>query len=287
MRRPAFAVILACCATFSAVLPASARAQGVPTAPSAAALPAAAFGTVPAIDTVTLSLDGKLLASAYVGDQVSIAILDLVARKPRHRIAFDQTMKLRSMGFVDDTTLRVPLIVRWPGHVTPGVTNEMAHVTDLFTTLATLAGADVPQDRAIDGLNLLPFLTGQAERSPREGFPYYIKEQLRSILSQIKPTDEVIVQPATLVPFAIEAQLTVFAGPDQALLLQTALDSLNAHLAAARKLGRERREVLLADAVIMHVARGDEAVIGRNGRISGLRVRLADEVHILIEQVRI
>ena len=107
MRRPAFAVLLACCAIFSAVLPASARAQGVPTAPSAAALPAAAFGTVPAIDNVTLSLDGKLLASAYVGDQVSIAILDLVARKPRHRIAFDQTMKLRSMGFVDDTTLLV------------------------------------------------------------------------------------------------------------------------------------------------------------------------------------
>ncbi len=77
--------------------------------------------------------------------------------------------------------LRVPLIVRWPGRVTPGVTNEMAHVTDLFTTLATLAGAQVPQDRAIDGLNLLPFLTGQSERSPREGFPYYIKEQLRAL----------------------------------------------------------------------------------------------------------
>lgn len=65
-------------------------------------------------------------------------------------------------------------------------------------------------------------------------------------------TDEVIVQPATLVPFAIEAQLTVFAGPDQGLLLQTALDSLNAHLATARKLGRDvTRSSLIA---ALHVA---------------------------------
>ena len=65
-------------------------------------------------------------------------------------------------------------------------------------------------------------------------------------------TDEVIVQPATLVPFAIEAQLTVFAGPDQALLLQTALDSLGTHLASARKLGRDvTRSALIA---ALHVA---------------------------------
>jgi phage-related baseplate assembly protein len=65
-------------------------------------------------------------------------------------------------------------------------------------------------------------------------------------------TDEVIVQPATLVPFAIEAQLTVFAGPDQGLLLQTALDSLNAHLSTARKLGRDvTRSALIA---ALHVA---------------------------------
>lgn len=77
--------------------------------------------------------------------------------------------------------LRVPLIVRWPGHVKPGVTNEMAHVTDLFTTLLSSAGATVPDDRAIDGLDLTPFLLGQAEKSPREGFVYFIKDQLRAL----------------------------------------------------------------------------------------------------------
>lgn len=77
--------------------------------------------------------------------------------------------------------LRVPLIVRWPGRVKPGVTNEMAHVTDLFTTLLVNAGAKVPDDRPIDGIDLTAFLTGQAEKSPREGFVYYIKDQLRAL----------------------------------------------------------------------------------------------------------
>ncbi|HQS69239.1 MAG: hypothetical protein B7Y36_18375 [Novosphingobium sp. 28-62-57] len=70
-------------------------------------------------------------------------------------------------------------------------------------------------------------------------------------------TDEVIVQPATLIPFAIQAQLTVFAGPDQGLILQTALDSLNAHLAATRKLGRDvTRSALIA---ALHVANVQKA----------------------------
>lgn len=77
--------------------------------------------------------------------------------------------------------LRVPLIVRWPGRVKPGVTNEMAHVTDLFTTLLANAGAKVPDDRPIDGLDLTPFLMGETEKSPREGFVYYIKDQLRAL----------------------------------------------------------------------------------------------------------
>jgi hypothetical protein len=61
------------------------------------------------------------------------------------------------------------------------VTNEMAHVTDLYTTLAKIAGTQVPGDRAIDGLDLSSFLFGVTDRSPREGFVFYIKDQLRAI----------------------------------------------------------------------------------------------------------
>lgn len=78
-------------------------------------------------------------------------------------------------------SLRVPFIARWPGRIAPKrVSNEMVHVTDLFTTLATLAGAQVPADRPIDGLDQLDFLLGSQERSAREGFLFYIKNELRA-----------------------------------------------------------------------------------------------------------
>jgi arylsulfatase A-like enzyme len=77
--------------------------------------------------------------------------------------------------------LRVPLIVRWPGHVQAGrVTDEMVHVTDLFSTLICAGGAATPTDRPIDGLNQLALWTGSSDKSAREGFLFYIKNELRA-----------------------------------------------------------------------------------------------------------
>lgn len=79
-------------------------------------------------------------------------------------------------------SLRVPCILRWPGRIAAGqVSNEMVHVTDLFTTLAGVAGAPVPADRPIDGVDQRPFFTGSQAKSAREGFPFYIKNELRAV----------------------------------------------------------------------------------------------------------
>lgn len=79
-------------------------------------------------------------------------------------------------------SLRVPFIARWPGHIPADrVTNEMFHVTDLFATLASVAGAALPTDRPIDGVDQSAFLFGQQTRSQREGFPFYIKNELRAV----------------------------------------------------------------------------------------------------------
>jgi arylsulfatase A-like enzyme len=78
--------------------------------------------------------------------------------------------------------LRVPFILRWPGHTSAGrVSNEIVHVTDLYTTLARAAGVGIPTDRAIDGVDQLDFLLGRQERSNREGFLFYIKTELRAV----------------------------------------------------------------------------------------------------------
>jgi arylsulfatase len=77
--------------------------------------------------------------------------------------------------------LRVPFIFRWPGRIAAGrVTNEIIHIVDLYATLARIAGAAVPSDRPVDGIDQTDFLLGRQPRSGREGFVYYIKQELRA-----------------------------------------------------------------------------------------------------------
>ena len=77
--------------------------------------------------------------------------------------------------------LRVPFVMRWPGRVPAArVSNGIVHVTDLYTTLTRIAGATLPGDRPIDGVDQLDFLLGKTEKSAREGFVYYIKDELRA-----------------------------------------------------------------------------------------------------------
>lgn len=78
--------------------------------------------------------------------------------------------------------LRAPCMVRWPGRVPAGrVSNAIVHVTDLYPTLARVAGAPLPNDRPIDGVDQFDFFTGGQEKSQREGFVYYIKNELRAV----------------------------------------------------------------------------------------------------------
>jgi arylsulfatase A-like enzyme len=78
-------------------------------------------------------------------------------------------------------SLRVPFIARWPGKISPGsISNEIFHVVDIYSTLAAVAETSVPQDRPIDGVNQLPFLKGETQTSAREGFVYFIKNEMRA-----------------------------------------------------------------------------------------------------------
>ena len=79
-------------------------------------------------------------------------------------------------------SLRAPFMIRWTGHVpSGGVTNEILHITDIYPTLLAVCDIPVPDDRPVDGINQLQFLLGQQEKSDREGFVFFIKEELRAI----------------------------------------------------------------------------------------------------------
>jgi arylsulfatase len=83
---------------------------------------------------------------------------------------------------------RVPELVRWPGHIPAAVvSNEVIQHHDWLPTFVAAAGdPDIVEKLKqghtagektfrvhIDGYNLLPYLTGQVDRSPRPGMVYF------------------------------------------------------------------------------------------------------------------
>jgi len=68
--------------------------------------------------------------------------------------------------------MREPCITWWPATIKPGVVNDMGATMDVYTTILTLAGAKVPTDRVVDGLDLSPVLFGTGP-SPRNTMFYY------------------------------------------------------------------------------------------------------------------
>jgi len=61
-----------------------------------------------------------------------------------------------------DGGIRVSCIMTWPGQIPAGTTcDEPVAAMDLFTTFAHLAGTEIPQDRVIDGKDILPLMKGE------------------------------------------------------------------------------------------------------------------------------
>jgi arylsulfatase A-like enzyme len=78
--------------------------------------------------------------------------------------------------------LRAPFMIRWPGRIPAGgVSDEIVHVADLYATLARAANAPLPGDRPLDAVDQLDFFLGREPKSKREGFVYYIKNEVRAI----------------------------------------------------------------------------------------------------------
>lgn len=70
--------------------------------------------------------------------------------------------------------IRVPLIVKWPRKIAPGtVIDQPAGHLDLLPTLASIVGAPLPQDKAIDGRDLSPLLFGRGSDFTRPNDALY------------------------------------------------------------------------------------------------------------------
>ena len=65
--------------------------------------------------------------------------------------------------------IRVPFIVQWLSQLRGGVTYDYPVIAlDILPTAAAVAGAKLPGNRVIDGVDLLPYLTGRDKGVPHE-----------------------------------------------------------------------------------------------------------------------
>lgn len=69
--------------------------------------------------------------------------------------------------------MRVPTIAYWPSHIPPGQESDlMLSNIDILPTFAKLAGVGLPQDRTIDGHDIMPLLRGEVSVSPHQYIHY-------------------------------------------------------------------------------------------------------------------
>lgn len=71
-------------------------------------------------------------------------------------------------GMVNDGGIRVPFLVSWPAKLKPGTFDKPVISLDFLPTALAVAGGELPTDRKLDGVNLIPYLTGEKTESPHE-----------------------------------------------------------------------------------------------------------------------
>ena len=108
---------------------------------------------------------------------------EVLRRKHNGAIAWGSSGPLREgKGSTYEGGLRVPCIVRWPGHVPKGrVSGAIFSTVDFMPTFATLVGYKIPTDRIIDGVDQTELLLGKSETGARDDFYYFCRNELHGV----------------------------------------------------------------------------------------------------------
>jgi len=74
--------------------------------------------------------------------------------------------------------VRVPFVVAWPGHIQPGVFDQPVIQLDLHATALAAAGIEAQPEWKLDGVNLLPFLSGKKTGAPHDSLYWRFGQQM-------------------------------------------------------------------------------------------------------------
>ena len=102
-----------------------------------------------------------------------------------------------SKGMLYEGGIREPMIVRWPGKVSPGTHCDIPVIgVDFYPTFIKIAGIRKPSGLILDGKNILPLFTGKNKYKKREifwHFPAYLQATKRFLPDLIWRTTPVSV----------------------------------------------------------------------------------------------
>ena len=94
-------------------------------------------------------------------------------------------------SFLYEGGIREPGIIKWPGKVAAGSESDVPFsFVDMMPTIAAVAGYEVPNDRTIDGENMLPLLLGQSFQREKPLYWFFYK---RYPISAMRQGDYVIM----------------------------------------------------------------------------------------------
>ncbi len=74
--------------------------------------------------------------------------------------------------------IRVPFVIAWPGHIQPGVYDRPVIQLDAHATVLAAAGVAVPPAWQLDGVDLLPYLSGERSDAPHDALYWRMGQQM-------------------------------------------------------------------------------------------------------------
>ncbi len=149
----------------------------------------------------------------------------------------DNTPLRGNKGMVYDGGIRVPFVVSWPAQLKAGSTYaQPVSSLDVAATALTLAGVPLPAERKLDGVNLIPFLKGEASGLPHAnlfwrtggGQSYAVRSGDWKLVRNGKQPDELYDLSADIA----EAKNLLASRPEVAARLSAELAAWNQQLVA-------------------------------------------------------
>lgn len=136
-------------------------------------------------------------------------------------------------GQVLEGGIRVPFMMQWKGHVPAGKTiNQPVISLDIHPTVLAAVGGHATADMKLDGVDLLPMLTGKTKAAPHDRLFWRYGQQWAVRMGDWKLESAGAGSPElyNLTNDIGEATNLADKNPDKAKALQTAYDAWNAQL---------------------------------------------------------